>query len=166
MTVSTVSSCAVSGTTGSGRACAAVMVSSRTQQAEQILDVHHAHDVIEILLVDRVARVGLIREELADGCRRHPDLDSDDPDAGHHHLRRVEVAELEQLLEHLARLGPQGAKLAALLDDQLQLLRRVVLLGVLRLAVHAKALQQQVAEPVQRDDEGDRAGSSSTASAA
>ena len=47
------------------------------QHAQQILDVDHADDVIEILLVDRVARVRRRAEQLADldrgscraGCR-------------------------------------------------------------------------------------------------
>ena len=58
----------------------------------------------------------------------------------------VQIAELEQLLEHLSRLGAKRAALLALLDDELQLLGRVVLLGVVRLAIDAEQLQHQVAE--------------------
>ena len=54
---STSSSSAVSGTTGTGRACAAVIGLVLQEQAQQILDVDHADDVIEIRLVDGIARV-------------------------------------------------------------------------------------------------------------
>ena len=60
-----------------------------------------------------------------------------DPHARHHDLRRRQVGELEQHLQHLAGLGAERAALLAFLHDELQLLRRVVLLGVLRLAIDA-----------------------------
>ena len=69
----------------------------------------------------------------ADRVRRRADRNAGDAHARHHHLAGGQVAELEQLLQHLARLGAQRALLLGLLDDELQLLGRVVLVRVVRL---------------------------------
>ena len=105
----------------------------------------HADDVIEVVLEDGIARVRRAAEQLADpsgGAER----DADDPHARHHDLGGGQVAELEQLLQHLAGLRANGAQLLALLHDQLQFLRRVVLLGALRLPVDAEQPQHAVAD--------------------
>ena len=91
----------------------------------------HAEDVIEILFEHGISRVGGVGEDLADRVGPGADRDADDSHPRHHHLAGGEVAELEELLQHLAGLRAQRAELLALLDDQLQFLGRVVLLRVL-----------------------------------
>ncbi len=71
------------------------------QHAQQILDVDHADDVIEIALVDRVARVRRAAQKLADLIRRGPKRNADDPDPRNHRLAGRQIAELEQFLQHL-----------------------------------------------------------------
>ena len=67
----------------------------------------------------------------ADRFGRAADRHAGDAHPRNHRFAGGEVAELEQLLQHLPGVRADGAELLALLDDQLQLLRRVVLLGVL-----------------------------------
>ena len=64
-----------------------------------------------------------------------------DPDTGNHHLAGGQVAEGEQLLQHLAGIGAQRPLFLGLLDDQLQLLGRVVLIGGFHLTLDAGGLQ-------------------------
>ena len=123
---STASSGAVSGTSGSGRACAADRRSSRSSTPQQILDVDHADDVIEIAARKSDSACAASAEDSPD--LRRASLPSGMPmtrTRGTIDLASREVAELEQLLQHLPGLGANRAQLLALLDDQLQLLGRV-----------------------------------------
>ena len=92
-------------------------------------------------------------EQLADALGPAAERQPDDLDPRHHHFRRGQIRELEEHLQHLPRFGPDGAEFLALLHDQLQLLWRVVLLGVLRLPIDADQPQHDVADPVQHDDQ-------------
>ena len=123
---STSSSGEVSGTTGTGGTSSCVERLVGRQQPQQILDVHHADDVIEIAVVYRIPRVTGRRSDGDDVVGVAPNGKADHAHARHHDLAAVSVAELEQLAEHRARLVPQRAALLALLDDDLELLRRVV----------------------------------------
>ena len=96
------------------------------QHPKQILDVDHAQDVIEIPLVDRIARVRRPSEQIADLLRGRAERNAGQAHARHHDFTGGESAELEQLLQHLSGLGAQRAEVLALLDDELQLLGRVV----------------------------------------
>ena len=85
--------------------------------------------MIEIPFVDGIARARLTPDDLPQLLGTGADGNAGDADARHHHFSGGELAELEQLLQDLARLGPQRALLFRLLDDQLQFFGRVVLIG-------------------------------------
>ena len=63
------------------------------------------------------------------------------------------IAELEQVAQDLPGLAAQQAAFLALLDDELQLLGRVIPLAVDLAPLDADQAQQAVADGVQRDDE-------------
>ena len=91
---------AVSGTTGIGRTSPDATCSLFVQPPQQILHVQHADDVIEVALVDRIARVTMLADDRANLVDwRGADRNADDADARDHHLRGGEVAELEQLAQ-------------------------------------------------------------------
>ena len=127
MMASTASRGAVSGTIGTGRAWAVVMLFVPDQNPQQVLDMDDADDVVEISFVDRVARVRRRGRESPARRRACADRDAGDPDARHHHFARGQAAELEEFLQHLAGLRAQRPEILALLNDQLQFFRRVVL---------------------------------------
>ena len=77
----------------------------------------HADDVVEVAFVDGVARVRRRAEDRAQLVRRRADRDAGDPHARHHHLAGGQLAELEQLLQHLARLRAERPLLLGFLDD-------------------------------------------------
>ena len=135
---STSSSGAVSGTTGNRPDAPRRHGLADEQQPQQILDVKHADDVIEVALDRPDSACAACGRGARESVRRRADRDPGDADARHHDLAGGQIAELEQLAQHLARLGAQRALLFGFLDDELQLLGRVVLLGVLRLAVDAE----------------------------
>ena len=66
---STSSSEAVSGTTGIGRTSPRATARSFDEPPQQILDVQHADDVIEVALVDRIARVAMLAENARESRR-------------------------------------------------------------------------------------------------
>ena len=67
-------------------------------------------------------------DDVAQLVDRRADANRDEVHARHHHLSRGEIAELEQLAQDASRLAAQQAALLALLDDELQLLGRVIAL--------------------------------------
>ena len=91
------------------------------------------------------------------------DRDADQQHARHHHLAGGQIAELEQLAQDLAGLAAQQPAFLALLDDELQLLGRVITLGLDLLPLDADQAQQPVADRVQRDDQRQDAPSRSAA---
>jgi hypothetical protein len=123
------------------------------QQAEQIFDVVCADDVIEVFVVDRIARVRRLADDGSELGGAGAERNSDDPHARHHHFARGTVAELEQLLQHLARVLAERPLLLRFLHDELQFFRRVVLISGLRLAPDADGLEDRVPRGVQHDDE-------------
>ena len=69
---------------------------------------------------------GAVPRICAELVRAGADRNAGDADARHHHFAGGQLAELEELLQDLARLRAQRALLLGLLDDELQLLGRVV----------------------------------------
>ena len=68
---------------------------------EEVAHVQDADDVVERLAVDRVARVRRVEHRRERLLRRHLDRDRGDLGPRHHHVRRVLVAEDEDLVDHL-----------------------------------------------------------------
>ena len=100
-----------------------------------------------------IAGMRLAAEQFPDAVRRAAEREAGDPHARHHDLGGSQVGEVEQHLQHLAGFRANRPTFLAFLNDELQLLRRVVLLGALRLPVDAEKPQQRVADLVEADDE-------------
>ncbi len=94
-----------------------------------------------------------VAEQLAQVLRSGSDRDAGDPHARHHRLAGRQLAELEELLQHLAALGAQRALLLRLFGDELQFLGGVVLVRVVLVGADAERLQNAAADAVQHDNE-------------
>ena len=103
----------------------------------------HADDVIEVAVVDGIAGVALLGHRPPEILRVRPDRKADDADARHHGLAGREVAELEQLVENPRGLAVERAAGLALLDDDLELLRRVHALVDVGLPLDPEQAQEQ-----------------------
>ena len=82
-------------------------------------------DLVERLPVDRVARVRRLEHGAQRLLGRHLDRDPDDVGSRHHHVRRLLVGEVEDLVEHLALVLLDLAVLRRHLEQHLQLRLRV-----------------------------------------
>ena len=102
----------------------------RDEVPEDFLDVEAADDVVEVAAVDRISRVRVRADDGAELVGLGADRDADEQDPRHHHLTRGPIAELEQVAQDLPGLATQQAAFLALLDDELQLLGRVIPLAL------------------------------------
>ena len=92
------------------------------ERAEEVADVEDADDVVERAAVDRVARVRRVDDGRKRLLRRQLDGEGDDLGPRDHHVVRLLVGEVEDLVEHLLlRL----LDLLGLRDDQPDVLLRV-----------------------------------------
>ena len=123
------------------------------QEAHQVLDVDHAEDVVDALVVDRVARVRLLAQEFPDLAGVGPERDADDLHPRDHHLRGGEFAKVEQLAQHLRRLPGEHAALLALAYDPGEVFRRPQVFVAAVGAVDAEQQQEPVRDPVRQADD-------------
>ena len=93
--------------------------------AQHVLDVDDADDVVVRALEDREAGVRRFQVHLVEVAGRCPRCQEDDLGARDHHLVDAAVAEAEDAAEQLGLLLLQQAGLRALVDEQVDLLRRV-----------------------------------------
>src|SRR5690606_17952551 len=119
---------------------------------QQVLDVQHAGDVIQIALVDRIPRMPGFRDDAHDLVRRRVDGNARHPDTRHHGFSRVEIAELEQLTQDAACIGFDDAALLAFFHDQPQLFWRQEDTAR-RTAADAEQPEHEIAHAIQADDE-------------
>ena len=71
---------------------------------EHVADVHEADHLVDVVLVDRDARVLLVDDQLAQILERSVGLDGDDAGPRRHHFAHHLVAELDHGLDQLAIL--------------------------------------------------------------
>ena len=95
------------------------------QGRDEIANVEDPDDLVERLAKDRVARVGRLEHGAQRLLGRHLDRDADHLGARHHHVRRLLVGEVEDLVEHLALALLDLAALRRHLEQHLQLGLRV-----------------------------------------
>jgi hypothetical protein len=93
--------------------------------AEQIRDVQHADDVVEVLAVHGEPRVAALAECLGDVGERCVDGQRHHLGAGHHDLARGEIGEAEDAVEHLLLFLFEDAGFLARGDQHLELFFRV-----------------------------------------
>ena len=117
--------------------------SSPDEVRQQVLGVEHADDVVDVLLVDRDARVALAHDGLDDLAQRGVDLERDHVHARDHDLVGALLAELEHAADHLLLLGLDGALLGAALDEDAQLLAGDGLVGHV---AHAEQARHEVGD--------------------
>ncbi len=88
---------------------------ARREDREHVLDMDHADDRIELVAIDRHPAVPGFREQLDEIGEAGGFLHGDDVRARHADIARVALAEMEQILEHLAldRGEIAGGRLAA-----------------------------------------------------
>ena len=115
------------GTTWTGRITPrSVKVSGRLAvDLEQVFGEHDADDVVDGLVVDRIAREAVlvgVGERLGEG---RLDGDGDDLGARRHHLAGVLLGELEDAFDEGRVLAFEGAAFLALFDEESELLGRV-----------------------------------------
>ncbi len=96
------------------------------QVGKQVLGVEDADDVVEVLLVDRDARVPGLHDHAEHLVDRVAHLDRLDPDARHHHLVHLGLGQLDDPVDHLLLVLFDASLLAPRLDEHLQLLGRQV----------------------------------------
>ena len=94
---------------------------SMREDAEQVLGVEHADDVIDGVGVDGNARLAALDDDLHGVVEGGVGLDGDHVDARHHDLADGGVGELEDVVDHLALVFFEHALLLADLDQQAQL---------------------------------------------
>src|SRR3954466_10766908 len=87
-----------------------------------------ADNVVEVADEHGVTRVRVSADDLPELVDLGSRWNADEVHSWHHHFDRRHVAELEQLAEHSAGFPAQQPTLLALLDDELQFVRRVVTL--------------------------------------
>jgi hypothetical protein len=119
----------------------------------ELLDVRRTDDVVEVAVVDGVPRVARLAKDPPELRRLAPERDAIHRDAGDHDLGRGPVGELEQVLQHAARLPGQLAAELAVLEHVLQVPGGVVLARRLLRAVDAEEPQQRPARALDRHDE-------------
>ena len=71
------------------------------QRGDERADVQDPEDVVERLPVHRVARVRRVEHEPQRLLRGHLDRQTDDVGPRHHHVGRLLLGEVEDLVEHL-----------------------------------------------------------------
>ena len=102
----------------------------RTVRAEvrhEVLDVEDPHDVIDVLLEHRDARMARLDDERADRRQIIGQFDAFDVRPRRHDFAHVGVAELDDVLEHLRRLRVERAFALRFLDVPQQFGFRFVL---------------------------------------
>jgi len=117
--------------------------------------VKDADRVVERSLVHRQAREGAARQRGRERVERRVDVHGGHPLAGHHQVGRRQPAEPECAVQPAFLVGLEQAAVAALDEQQLDLLGRVhvVMAGV----AHAGQAQQEQAGAVEeRDEPGER----------
>ena len=95
------------------------------QDRDQVLGEHDADDVVDRVLVHRVARPLALRDQRDRVVERRVDRQRVDRGARRHHVARVLLRELEHALEQVGVLRLERAALLALLDEHAQLFGRV-----------------------------------------
>ena len=127
---------------------------------DEVAHVEDADDLVERLAEDGIARVGRLEHRRERLLGRHLDRDADDLGPRHHHVRRLLVGEVEDLVEHLALVLLDLAPLGRDLEQHLQLGLRVGL-AVGAVGIDAdqplRALARALEHPDQRrEDEEER----------
>ena len=111
-----------------------------------------ADDVLRRLSIDGVARVRRVEDRLETLLRRQVDRQRHDLGPGHHHVRRLLVREVEDLVEHLLLLLLELALDRRALEQHLQLCLRVD--GALRAGrLHPERPKCDVARALQEPDQ-------------
>ena len=90
-------------------------------QAQQVLGVEDADDMVDRLAIERRSTVPLLEDDLDRLVERRLLVDRNDVDAGHHHLVQLRVAQRHHGGDHLLLFGLDDALLAPLLDDEADL---------------------------------------------
>ena len=89
-------------------------------RSEQVFGIQHAHDVIQVALVDRDAGVPVLGDQLHGFFDRLVHFDRDQVGAGHHDLPHKHVAHLEDAMDHLAFFFFEDALFLAHGDEHFQ----------------------------------------------
>ena len=95
------------------------------QHGNEVLGQHEPDDVVDRVLVDRVARAAALLDHRERLVERRVDRQRVDVRARRHDLARVLLRELEHALEQVASVRLEDAALLALLDENSQLVGRV-----------------------------------------
>ena len=78
-------------------------------QAREVAEVHHPHDVVDALAEHGQARAPAVDREVEGLADRRGRVDADDVDARDHHLAHDGVAELDDRVNEVALVGLDGA---------------------------------------------------------
>ena len=113
------------------------------EELEEILRVEQADDVVDLLAINRVARVAAVRDEGQRVVEGHAHVEGFHLVARDHHVARGAVGELEHVADHLGGLAAEETGALALLDQGFHLgLGDARIDGLLAVLLAAEALAQ------------------------
>ena len=118
------------------------------EPAHEVLRVQDADDVVDRVAIDRQPRVGALRDDADDLVQRRVDVERRDLASRHHQLLGLAQVQPQRALQSAVLVGLEQAAVAALRDEQLDLVRRVnVAVSLMRRAQQAEEEQPGAVQP-------------------